>query len=531
MTLSVSRIRWLVCGALLAIGLASEPVARADRPVRMYELIELKSSDEGSTRAYAINNVGQVVGWIQVDQNRHSAQWHNRVTTDLHGTVHFALQHPLFDQDYSEAFDISSGGQIVGTARTTIECPDKFTVTHAFILRPAVLTDLATPYPGDALANLGTLGDPCLCAYDSAAIGISNSNHVVGWADRIDGVIHAILVRPADGQFYRDDDDDLVNDLMIDLGTLAASDPVSAATAVNDAGQVTGYSYTSSPDGSGSYHAFLLTPLDADQDGVGDTWYVGNNGVNDLMTDLGTLGGPNSWGRDINNQGQIVGESDYDAPTGEHYTRAFLWSSGTMTDLGTLRTDPRHGFSAASAINDKGVVVGWAENEDRERRAFIYENGEMRDLNDLLYLFTEEGSVIVPGIVLTEARDINDDGVIVGWGAVRTAGSTNTRGFILNPILVDPRVLEQQQEQIDSGGTDDTTPTDDDTDTSGPTGPPDFSGPDGSAPDTSTGPQETGTSPGFPLALCGAGTLTLLPLTLAGWCWLRHGQRRCTGQR
>jgi hypothetical protein len=52
-----------------------------------------------------------------------------------------------------------------------------------------VLTDVATPYPVDALTNLHTLGSSCPDpntfhgAFDSAATGISNSNHVVGWGD------------------------------------------------------------------------------------------------------------------------------------------------------------------------------------------------------------------------------------------------------------------------------------------------------------------------------------------------------------
>ena len=306
----------------------------------------------------------------------------------------------------------------MGTARTEIECVGtKILITNAFILRPAVLTDLATPYPGDALTNMFTLGDPCT-AHDSACTGISNANHIVGWADREDGVIHAFLVRPTTDEFFRDLDADLVNDLMVDLGTLASSDPVSSATAANDQGQVTGYSYTLLADGTAGYHAFLVTPNDTDVDGVGDEWFVGAvaGGVNSLMTDLGTLGGTNSWGRDINNNGLVIGESDVVVASGARYTHAFRHNLGQMTDLGTLRDDPTTGFSSAAAVNDSGQIVGWAEDEDRARRAFIFENGAMQDLNDLLYLVNDDGTTVVPSITLTEARDINADGVIVGWG-------------------------------------------------------------------------------------------------------------------
>ncbi|HPM22387.1 MAG TPA: DUF3466 family protein [Phycisphaerae bacterium] len=518
---SSSKLTNRFLGVALLGGVAALAALAQNGLVLRYELIELTAPEGGQSRAYSVNNTGQAVGWVQADSGKHSAQWHNRATTDLHGTVHFSLKHPLFDQDYSEAFAISNGGQIVGTARTSIECPPTFVITNAFVLRPSVLSDLATPYPGDALANLMTLGNPCQTAYDSAAIGISNSNYVVGWADRIDGVTHAFLVRPLNGTFVADLNEDLVNDLMIDLGTLAASDPVSSATAVNDAGEVTGYSYTLRGDGTGGYHAFLLTPLDNNADGFPDQWYAGAGGVNDLMTDLGTLGGVNSWGRAINNNGDVVGESDYDAPTGEHYTRAFYWSDGTMTDLGTLRDDPLHGFSAASAINDAGVIVGWAEDEERNRRAFVYRDGVMQDLNDLLYLLDEDGKRITPGITLTEARDINEDGVIVGWGTIRGSSDGSTRGFLLNPVMVDPNALEPTEPD------DSNTPAPGDDDNNPPTdysGVPDFGAPDtGDDTDPNDGTPNGGVSP---ISLCGASGTAMLPLTLAGLCWLRWGRRR-----
>jgi probable HAF family extracellular repeat protein len=496
----------------LGLALLGAGAARAQELVRRYELIELTADNDAQSRAYAVNSTGQVVGWIEVGELHHSAQWHNRVTTDLHGTVHFDLQHPLFDQDYSEAYHISNGGQIVGTARTAIECPPTFIITNAFLLRPAVLTDLATPYPGDALANLLTLGNPCATAYDSAAVGISNSNYVVGWADRIDGVTHAFLVTPVDGQFVRDDDLDFVNDLMIDLGTLAASDPVSSATAVNDAGQVTGYSYTFAAGGIGGYHAFVLTPADTDDDSRPDQWFAGANGVNELMSDLGTLGGSNSWGRDINNASTVVGESDLEVADGQHVTHAFRWQGGTMTDLGTLHDDPRAGFSAASAVNANGAIVGWAENEQSVRRAFLYEDGRMTDLNTQLYLLNEDGSKITPGIVLTEARDINDDGVIVGWGTIKGSNGARTRGFLLNPIMVDPRVLEEEESDQTAGASAGSNSTGNPNYSSVPDfGPPDLAAPVADDEGT-TGPTAAPAAPG----LCGAQGLLLAPLMFIG---------------
>ncbi len=52
------------------------------------------------------------------------------------------------------------------------------------------------------------------------------------------------------------------------------------------------------------------------------------------MTDLGDLGGEESFAKGINDDGQVVGYSD--ASAGILSPHAFVYSGGTMTDLGTL---------------------------------------------------------------------------------------------------------------------------------------------------------------------------------------------------
>ncbi|MEW6249951.1 MAG: hypothetical protein AB1716_04835 [Planctomycetota bacterium] len=514
-TPSVRTVRLLAMAAAAAAFFAA-PRASAQALVKMYRLTELRADGAGQSRAYAINDQGQAAGWVEVDEVRHSACWHNHTMTDLHGTVHFNLLHPRFNEDYSEAFDISNAGQVAGTARRTVKCDTEILVTNAYLLRPAVLTDLATPYPGDALANLGTLGNICFGAYDSAVTALSTyGTHIVGWADREDQVIRAFIVVPQQGMFYVDANEDGVNDLMVDLGSLSSqADPVSSATAVNELGQVTGYSYT--PAG---YHAFLVTPVDG-------AWYadVDENGVNDLMTDLGTLGGTNSWGRDINNAGVVVGESDFTTSAGEHYSRAFRWAAGAATDLGTLRADSGLGFSAASAVNENGAIVGWAENDNAERHAFIYENGAMLDLNSRLYLLNEDGRVVAPSLVLTEARDINEDGLIVGWGVIRGSATGETRGFLLTPMWVDPAVLAQHAEEAPVASIDQPSTAHVEYSSETDFGPPDDLkfGVAGET-DEQAGPQ---TGPQRGAGFCGFGALGMLPLTTAGLCWMRVGRRR-----
>ena len=86
--------------------------------------------------------------------------------------------------------------------------------------------------------------------------------------------------------------------------------------------------------------------------------------------DLGTLGGPNSWDNwgEINEVGQVVGFSETAVPDpngedicgfGTHLTcLPFLWQFNHMIALPTLGGNN----GEASAINDRGLIVGMAEN-------------------------------------------------------------------------------------------------------------------------------------------------------------------------
>lgn len=473
----------------------------------------------GSLRAYSINATGQSVG-VSVDGDvTHGVRWQNEVFTDIQETVHFRLQHPeLFNDNYSEAFSISDGGQIVGGAQKVIQCPNvtgDITVMHAYLLRPSVFSDFGTAVPGDALTDFYTFGDMC-DDLDSAATAISNRSHIVGWSDANGSTaIHAFLIVPSGGFVGG----------MIDLLTLDASaDPVSSASAVNDAGQITGYSYTThTANGEHGFHAFVIAPQDTNADGVGDNWVVTTTpGVNDLMVDIGTLGGTNSWGRDINNDGVIVGESDT-APDadGNHATHAFMWQNGQMTDLGTLGGEN----SSAAAINDKGDVVGWSEGTDGRRRAFVYTGGKMIDLNAQLILMDAEGKTLVQTVFLAEARSINSDGVIVGWGTAPTDPSGPTKAFMLRPgvppviVPADPTDSTGNSDITNGSGTPGGTPIVGTWQTPA----------DGATAGTAVG-GETVSDPNAnssanPTAgLCGTGAAGLLPL-IGGGLWMLRRQR------
>lgn len=87
--------------------------------------------------------------------------------------------------------------------------------------------------------------------------------------------------------------------------------------------------------------------------------------------DIGTLGGKHTWVTDLNNHGQIVGQSETRTKSliekDKNEKHAFLWQApskekkqGIMKDLGTLPGDLgfRGDESVANSINDSGDIVG-----------------------------------------------------------------------------------------------------------------------------------------------------------------------------
>ena len=94
-----------------------------------------------------------------------------------------------------------------------------------------------------------------------------------------------------------------------------------------------------------------------------------------VLTDLGTLGGPDSWANAINQRGQVVGKAD----TAAGETHAFLWERELMIDLGTLGGT----HAEAYEINERGQVIGQSETSDGETHAFFWYRGVMTDLGTM----------------------------------------------------------------------------------------------------------------------------------------------------
>ena len=214
---------------------------------------------------------------------------------------------------------------------------------------------------GHALLNSGGVAVWCdiergivesLNGFDGSSVGVDINNQL-SMSGSGNQVSH-ITGNSEDIAFFWD------GGAMLPLGTLADDDSGSSeAIAMNDLDQVVGNATTN----DGTTHAFL--------------W---SNATKE-MTDLGTLGGDNSYATAINDAGQVVGYSE----TGELYdlegvTRniihAFLWDDGTMYDLGshndfyTFSFGESYPFSQAVDINDTGEVVGFSYTINNHRRAF-----------------------------------------------------------------------------------------------------------------------------------------------------------------
>ena len=300
-----------------------------------WEVIDLGASQTGYSRAYAINNQGQVTGQLEdyaffwdasegmqslgtISGGVSKGYGINDIgqVVGSSGSMDIGWQAFIWDRDGGMrsigaygAQAINNHGQVVG-GMTTIPM-----IANAFIWSQDT-----------GLVSLGTFG-----GYNSYAYGVNDHGQVVG---RYDGYT-AFFWDPVDG--------------MIPLGPHGGH-----ALAINNKSEVAGWLSDSQRD----YCAYI--------------WRR-----NEGMTNLGTLGGIYSQAHGINDNSEVVGWSlpaDSDDPSFYGGAHAFYWSQATgMIDLNVLLPEDSAWYclTHATDINNNGQIVGIGLTKNGDMHAFL----------------------------------------------------------------------------------------------------------------------------------------------------------------
>jgi len=281
--------------------------------ILQYEIIDLGTLGGSNSRAYGINDAGQVVGI----SNSHAFLWDDGEIIDLGmlpGPAGYSVAHSINDAGQVVGFSGNDAGSaFIWDSISGMRYLDGIGDTESeawCINNSGQVVGCVYGYPGftflwDSTSGVTDLGF-------NTAFGINDAGQVVGNSHS-----HAFLWE--DGE-------------MFDLGTLGGTS--SGAYDINDAGQVVGTARTADEH----YHAFL---------------WDSTNG----MIDLGTLGGLYSRAYAINDAGQVVGSSE----TASGGYGRFLWDNDNgMIELSDLLLDGSEWerLTYAMDINNYGQIVG-----------------------------------------------------------------------------------------------------------------------------------------------------------------------------
>jgi len=286
-------------------------------------------------------------------------------------------------------------------------------INSAFVLtRAAGTVTVTASRPGHMGHATVVVREPGPGEFETIDIGPLDATGAIAQGVGDDGSIVGVLL-PSGGNdrgfVYKDG-------VMHELPSSGGSD---GATTVGPSGQIAGISYGpttrvviwDTPDAAprlvGANVAALIG-INKGGDVLFTTWVSHypmpptSRGVlwrDNVPVDLGDLSDstvvqPSTNARAWNTRGQIVGWSqvrqvahtDNEEPT--QVAHPFIWENGVMRDLGVLGSLPCTNVATpadcawgeATGINAQGIVVGNLHDAQHQSRAFIWENGVMRDL-------------------------------------------------------------------------------------------------------------------------------------------------------
>src|SRR5215467_7960060 len=342
--------------AVLAVAVGLPTVAAAPAAAATtYTITDLGSLGGGVTHGLAINASGQVTG-----DSVSSQLVQVPCPPQRYGQPKKCFTHPddafewsngtmtdlgTLGGNFSQGVAINGSGEVVGSSAGKSPGPG-----GAFLSNGHGMHQLSTP---------------------AVAYGINDSGQIVGQCRNTMLLQSYACVVSSNGAITALPESNPSIECL-EINTIPGITP--AAVAINNNGQILG-------------NCFLNTAV---------VW------TNDTPTVLPTLGGGSSSGTAISGNGQVAGTSQ----TSTGAEDGFLWSNGTMTDLGP-------NFSPA-AVNDSGVIVGGQ---------FVYSNGTLQNLNNLI----PAGS----GYQIQNATGINDSGQIVANADDTATGQTHA--LLLTP--------------------------------------------------------------------------------------------------
>ena len=366
------QISYAILAVACAAGLATAQASSAAEA--RYRVSNLSTFGGTVSRGNTINDFGWVAGYSNLagNQSRHASLWRDGRQTDL-GTLGGA--------NSSVAWPVKNlRGMITGIAQTATPDPlGEHWSCSVFFTGPLAFgnTCLGFVWQAGRMRALPTLG-----GNNGYATGSNNWGQVAGWAEN---AVHDPTCTPPQVLQFRavvwGPGKEQIHEL-----PLIAGDTSSAATALNDHGQVVGIS------GLCDQAVGRLTAQHA---------VLWENGK---ATDIGNLGGED-WNTPtaINQRGDIVGFAGEAGDIEGNILHAFIWTRHDgIKPLPPLDADV---FSEALGINEWRQVVGISCN-DVECRAVLWQDGVATDLNTL----------VKPGYTdhLDLAQDINDFGQITG---------------------------------------------------------------------------------------------------------------------